>query len=49
MRIIFFQNIGNLILIPKKQKKMPQKINNFLDNLAELGNGKFSLLIPEYS
>ena len=30
----FFQNIVNLILIPKMQKKMPQKIDGFLDNLA---------------
>ena len=31
------------------QKNMPQKVYNFVDNLAELGNGKFSLLIREYS
>ena len=45
----FFQNIANFILIPKMQKKMLQKIYGFLDNLAEFGNAKFSLLIPEYS
>ena len=28
---------------------MQQKIYVFLDNLAEFGNGKFSLLIWEYS
>ena len=28
------ENIGNLILIPKMQKKMQQKISGFLDNLA---------------
>ena len=44
-----FQNIGNLIVIPKMQKKMPPKNNNFLDDLAELGKGKFSLLIREDS
>ena len=29
----FFQNIGNLMEIKKKQKKMQQKIGRFLDNL----------------
>ena len=33
----------------KNAKKMQQKIYGFLDNLAEFGNAKFSLLIPEYS
>ena len=28
---------------------MPQKIYGFLDNLAEFGDGTFSLLIREYS
>ena len=28
---------------------MPPKIYGFLDNLAEFGNGTFSLLIREYS
>ena len=32
----------------KNAKKLPQKIDDFLDNLAEFGNGKFSLLIREY-
>ena len=46
----FFQNIGNLILISKMQKKkMQQKIDAFWDNSALFGNGKFPLLIWEYS
>ena len=49
MRLIFFQNIVNLILIPEMQKKIQQKIYGFLDNLAEFGNGTFSLLRREYS
>ena len=28
---------------------MPEKIDGFLDNLAEFGNGTFFLLIREYS
>ena len=31
------------------QKPCSKKFTVFLDNLAELGNGKFSLLIREYS
>ena len=49
MTLIPFQNFLNLILILKMQKKTPQKIDGFLDNLAEFGNGTFSLLIREYS
>ena len=30
-------------------KKMQQKIDGYLDKLAEFGNGTFSLLIEEYS
>ena len=33
----------------QKCKKKPQKIYGFSDNLIEVGNGKFSLLIREYS
>ena len=33
----------------KNAKKMQQKINGFLDNLIWIGNGKFSLLLREYS
>ena len=35
--------------IPKLQKKNPKKIYDVLDNLIWIGNGKFSLLLPEYS
>ena len=45
----FFQNIGNLIYIPEMPKKMQQKIDGFSQNLISVVNGKFSLLIPEYS
>ena len=31
------------------QKKILQKIYGFLDNLIWIGNGKFSLLLREYS
>ena len=31
------------------QKKMQQKSDSFLGNLAEFGNGTFSVLIREYS
>ena len=31
------------------KKKMQQKIYGFLDNLIRTGNGKFSLLLREYS
>ena len=31
------------------QKKMQQKVYGFLDNLIWIGNGKFSLLLREYS
>ena len=31
------------------QKKMQEKIYGFLDNLVWIGNGKFSLLLWEYS
>ena len=31
------------------QKKMQEKIYGFLDNLVWIGNGKFSLLLREYS
>ena len=31
------------------QKKVQQRFYGFLDNLAEFGNGKLSLLIREYS
>ena len=30
-------------------KKVPQKINDFLDNLIWIGNVKCSLLLREYS
>ena len=33
----------------KNAKKLPQNIDGFLDNLISDGNGKFSLLIREYS
>ena len=31
------------------QKKMQEKVYGFLDNLVWIGNGKFSLLLREYS
>ena len=30
-------------------KKIPEKVYGFLDNLIWIGNGKFSLLLREYS
>ena len=33
----------------KKKKKMEEKVYDFSDNLIGIGNGKFSLLLPEYS
>ena len=33
----------------KKKKKTLQKIFGFLDNCIWIGNGKFSLLLREYS
>ena len=33
----------------KNAKKIPEKVDMFLDNLALFGNCKFSLLIREYS
>ena len=35
--------------MPKKKKKIRQKIDGFSDNLIEVDHGKFSLLIREYS
>ena len=35
--------------IQKKKKKNAPKIDGFLDNLIWIGNGKFSLLLREYS
>ena len=32
-----------------KKKKMEEKVYGFSDNLIGIGNGKFSLLLPEYS
>ena len=33
----------------KKKKKKGKKIDGFLDNLIWIGNGKFSLLLRQYS
>ena len=33
----------------KKEKKIQQKVNGFLDNLICCGKGKFALLLPEYT
>ena len=33
----------------KKKKKMQQKTYGFLDSLIWIGNGKFSLLLREFS
>ena len=33
----------------KNKKKMEEKVYGFSDNSIGIGNGKFSLLLPEYS
>ena len=49
MMLIFFSKHWKFDFDSKNAKKMQQKIYVFLDNLAEFGNGKFSLLIGESS
>ena len=49
MRLIFVSKHWKFIVDFKNPKKMPQKIDAFSDNLISDGNGKFSLLIREYS
>ena len=53
MRLIFFSKHWKFIAdskkAKKKKKKKQQKIDSFSDNLIKVGNGKFFLLIREYS
>ena len=49
MRHFFFSKHWKVNFDSKNAKKMQQKIDGFLDNFAEFGNGTFSLLIREYS
>ena len=48
MRLIFLSKHWKFNGDSKNGENMQQKIAGFLDNLAELGNRKFSLLIREY-
>ena len=48
MMLIFFSKHWKFNSDSKNAKKMQENIYVFLDNLAEFGNGKFSLLIREY-
>ena len=45
----FFQNIANFMYIPKRKKKIFQKVYGFLDYFISIRNGKISLLLREYS
>ena len=49
MRLDLFSENWKFNVDSKMAKKMQQKISGFLDNLILIGNGKFSLLIQEYS
>ena len=49
MRLIFFSKHWNFIVDSENAKKLKQKIYDFSDRLIYVGNGKFSLLIREYS
>ena len=49
MRLIFFLKHWKFNFDAQNAKKMQQKIDGFLDNLALFGNCKFSLFIREYS
>ena len=49
MRLIFVLKHWKTYSDSKNAKKMQQKIDGFLDNLIWIGNGKFSLLLREYS
>ena len=45
----FFSKQWKFIVHSKNAKKMLQKIQGFSNNLIYVGNGKFSVLIREYS
>ena len=45
----FLQDIENLMSMLKIQKKTLKKIDGFLDSVISIGNGKFSLVLREYS
>ena len=45
----FLQDIENLMSMLKIQKKILKKIDRFLDSVISIGNGKFSLVLREYS
>ena len=50
MRLIFFfSNHWKFSVDSKNAKKSEEKIYGFSDSLIQVGNGKLSLLIPEYS
>ena len=49
MRFIVFSKHWNFIVDSENAKKLKQKIYDFSDSLIYVGNGKFSLLIREYS
>ena len=49
MRLMYFQEHWKYNGDSKIAKKNPKKIYDVLDNLIWIGNGKFSLLLPEYS
>ena len=49
MRLICFSEYWKFNVHSKNAKKMQQKIPGFSENLISIANGKFSLLIQEFS
>ena len=49
MRLMFFSDYWNFDVDSKYLTTIPEKTYGFLDNLIWIGNGKFSLLLAEYS
>ena len=49
MRLALFSEHWKFNVASKNAKKMQQKIPGFLDNLIGIGNGKFSLLVRQFS
>ena len=49
MKLIFVSKHWKFIVDLKNERKMQEKIDGFSDNLISVGNGKFPLLICEYS
>ena len=49
MMLIFVSEHWKFNVDPKNVKKKQEKVYNFFDNLIWIGNGKFSLLLWEYS